>query len=83
MKAIIFSLILIQSPLFAQLNCREIKQSDGSSVTKCLHQNGKISTLESWDKDKRFGNLKGFNNQGKELFSYGLRVYDEYFLFQV
>ena len=52
-----------------------MKQRDGSVVSKCFHKNGKVSTIETWDKDKRNGNLKGFNNQGKELFSLALRHY--------
>lgn len=70
---IFFVLIQIQF-LFAQLNCKTMNQSDGSTWSKCFHQNGKVSTLETWDKEKRFGNLKGYNNQGKELFSHGLRT---------
>ena len=65
--------ILIQTPLFAQLNCKTIKESDGSEVKKCFHRNGKISSVETWDKDKRSGSLKVFNNQGKEVCSYNLR----------
>lgn len=72
----LFLLLLIQTPLlFAQLNCKTIKYKDGSAVKKCFHKNGKVSTVETWEKDKRDGNLKGFNNQGKELFSYNLRNY--------
>ncbi len=68
--------ILVQTPLlFAQLNCKTMKQSDGSVVKKCFHKNGKVSTIETWDKDKRSGNLKGFNSKGKELFSHSLRHY--------
>ncbi|MNU74591.1 hypothetical protein D3C71_640970 [compost metagenome] len=67
-------LILFQS-LFAsaQLKCKTTNQPEGSTIKQCFHQNGKISTLESWDKDKRFGTIKGYNNQGKELFSHDLR----------
>lgn len=76
MKTAIFILfILTQSQiLFAQLNCKTVNQSDGSTLKQCFHKNGTISTIEIWDKDKRFGDLKGFNNQGKELFSHGLRT---------
>lgn len=76
MKAIYCLLfLLIQNPaLFAQLDCKTVAQSDGSTVKKCFHKNGTISTIETWDKYKRFGNLKVFNNQAKELFSCGLRT---------
>lgn len=67
--------ILFQTPLFAQLNCKNVKQTDGSEVKKCFHKNGKISTMETWDRDKRNGSLKVFNNQGKELCFYNLRHY--------
>lgn len=73
--ALFLLLIIIQTPLFAQFNCKTTKQKDGSEVKKCFHKNGKVSTLETWEKDKRHGNLKGFNNQGKELFSLALRHY--------
>lgn len=72
----IFLLLLIfsQSPaLFAQLNCKTTRQKDGSTVKKCFHKNGKVSTIETWNKDKRLGTLKGFNKSGKELFSHNLR----------
>jgi hypothetical protein len=77
MKTIFLLLfLLVQSPaLFAQLNCKTAKQSDGSTVKKCFHKNGKASTIETWDKDKRHGTLKGFNKLGKELFSHSLRNY--------
>lgn len=65
--------ILIQTPLFAQLNCKTIVEYDGSEVKKCFHQNGQVSIIETWDKDKRSGILKVFNNQGKEVCSYNLR----------
>lgn len=74
MKTVVAFLILLQSLLAsAQLKCKTTNQSDGSTIKQCFHQNGQISTLESWDKDKRFGTIKGYTNQGKELFSHGLR----------
>lgn len=77
MKTIFLLLfLLIQNPaLFAQLNCKTTKQKDGSAIKKCFHKNGKVSTIETWDKDKRHGTLKGFNKSGKELFSHSLRNY--------
>lgn len=67
--------ILVQTSVFAQFNCRMTKQSDGSEVKKCYHQNGQISIIETWDTGKKDGNLKVFNNQGKEVCSYNLRHY--------
>ena len=76
MKTLLFLLLLIQTPLlFAQLHCKSSEQEDGSTIKKCVHKNGTVSTIETWTKDKRNGNLKGYNNQGKELFSYHLRSY--------
>lgn len=76
MKTAIFILLILthSQMLFAQLNCKATHQSDGSTLKQSFHKNGKVSTIETWDKDKRFGNLKIFNNQGKELFSRGLRT---------
>ncbi len=73
--ALFLILLLVQTPLFAQLKCKKVKQPDGSVVSKCIHKNGKVSTIETWNKDKRHGNLKGFNNKGQELFSLPLRYY--------
>ncbi len=58
--------------LHAQLNCRTITIADGKTTT-CRHANGQPSTIETWDKDNRWGSIKGFDNKGNELFSYGLR----------
>lgn len=74
MKTFVVFLILLQSFLAsAQLKCKTTNPSDGATVKQCFHQNGQVSTLESWDKDKRFGTIKGYDNQGKELFSHSLR----------
>lgn len=74
MKIFVAFLFFLQSFLVsAQLKCKTTNQSDGSTVKQCFHQNGQVSTLESWDKDKRFGTIKGYTNEGKELFSHGLR----------
>lgn len=72
-------------PINAQLACKELKDNSGTKKT-CLHSNGKVSTLETWDKEKREGQFKGFNNEGKVLFHFYLRrfaghasVYPQYF----
>jgi len=72
---LLFCLFLFGLSGFAQYSPKTTKQREGSSVKKCFHKNGKVSTLEIWDKDQRNGNLKGFNNQRKELFSLSLRRY--------
>ncbi len=68
-------LLLCNLPVFSQYRCRTQEQPDGSSVKTCYHQNGKLSTSETWQKDKRSGIVKGFDKQGKELFSHYLRNY--------
>lgn len=74
MKTFLFVLLLFQVPvLCAQLNCKTVKQADGAEVKQCYHRNGKISIIETWDKDRRSGSLKGFNNKGDEVFFYNLR----------
>jgi hypothetical protein len=75
MKAIIPILVfLLQSHIsLAQLKGKTSTEKDGATKKQCFHKNKTVSTLETWDKDKRFGNIKAFNNQGKELFSHSLR----------
>lgn len=66
-------LILYGSLALAQLNCKTTNQPDGSVVKQCFHRNGKVSTVETWDKNKRLGSIKAYNSKGTELFSHGLR----------
>lgn len=75
MKTMIsFLVVLLQVFLAsAQLSCKTTSQPDGAAVKQCFHKNGKVSTVESWDKDKRFGAIKAYNNRGTELFSHALR----------
>lgn len=58
---------------FAQLNCKTTTNESQEIITTCFHANKTISTLEIWDKDKRSGSVKGFDNQGKQLYHYYLR----------
>lgn len=58
---------------FAQLNCKTTTNERQEIITTCFHANKTISTLEVWDKDKRSGSVKGFDNQGKQLYHYYLR----------
>ena len=57
----------------AQLSCKTKTLGDGSTEKTCLHKNGKSSTIETWDKDQRFGTIKGFDSNSKELFCHYLR----------
>lgn len=70
---ITFLLILHGSLALAQLNCETASQPDGSVVKQCFHKNGKVSTVETWDKNKRFGSIRAYTNRGEELFSHALR----------
>ncbi len=64
---------LLCSITYCQLNCKTTIDKQGSSVINCFHKNGKLSTVETWDKDKRNGKLIAYNNQGKQLIEYWLR----------
>ena len=55
------------------MNCKNGKNSEGGKTISCFHKNGKISTLESWDKENRSGDIYGYNNLGAEIFHYDLR----------
>lgn len=66
----IFSL-MIGSIVFGQLNTKT--NEDGGKTITSYHKNGKISTIETWDKEHKWGNLSGFNNESRALFDYGLR----------
>jgi len=66
--------MLLSIPFIAwsQLNCRTSTNREGKTTT-CHHTNGQPSTIEFWDNDTRWGSIKGYDNKGIELFSYGLR----------
>jgi len=72
-STLILLLFCFSTQLNAQLNCKTKPTSEGGTEKTCLHKNGKTSTSESWDKDQRFGKMKGFNSKGEEIFSYELR----------
>lgn len=78
--------IVISSFVFGQLNTKTKTSEDGAKTISTYHKNGKPSVIESWDKDQRWGSMKAFNSDGKELFNYDLRkfsghatVYLEYY----
>lgn len=66
-------MIICATSCFGQLNCKTSHNDKNESVKKCFHSNGKVSTEETWDLDKRFGSMRAFNNQGVELFFHNLR----------
>lgn len=74
-KYLLFVSILICNICFAQQNCTTTTNAQKNSIKKCLHENGAVSTIETWDKEKRSGSLKAFDKNGKELFNYGLRTF--------
>lgn len=59
----------------AQLNCIVSNKENGDWIKTCYHKSGEPSTIETWDKDKRWGSMSGFNSQGKQLFKYDLRSF--------
>lgn len=61
------------SHLFAQIGCTSKLDSEKRSVKTCLHANKKVSIVETWDSDGRFGSLVVFNNRGEEIANYVLR----------
>lgn len=74
-KYLLFVSILIGDICFAQQNCTTTIDAQKNSIKKCLHENGAVSTIETWDKEKRSGSLKAFDKNGKELFNYDLRTF--------
>lgn len=72
-NGLLLILIVFATNCFGQLNCKTSKNDKNESIKTCFHKNGKVSTEEIWDFDKRFGSMRGFNNQGKELFFHYLR----------
>lgn len=58
---------------YSQLNCKTKVVSEGSTEKSCFHSNGVVSTMETWDKDHRFGKFVGWNTEAKQLFYYSLR----------
>lgn len=74
-KIITILFILIVTTSLSQYNCKKSIEKDGSTVTKCFHTNGKLSTIETWDKNRRSGTLKAFDNNGKEIINYSLRKF--------
>lgn len=75
MKRIItFHILLVICQLsFAQLNCKTLFGNEGDKTIKCYHKNGKLSSIEIWDKNKREGSIKCYTNTGKEIINYDLR----------
>jgi hypothetical protein len=59
----------------SQLNCKNGKNAEGGKTNSCIHKNGKISTLETWDLESRSGDIYGYNNLGVEIFHYDLRKF--------
>lgn len=67
-------LLLFQSFVgWSQLNCETKLKPDSSSVRTCFHVNGKVSTVETWDKNQLVGKIVGFNSRGSYLFSHDLK----------
>jgi hypothetical protein len=73
MRCILVFLLLAPTALSAQLHCLTRQGSDGESETSCHHENGTLSTIETWDRENRWGHITGFNAAGVQLFHYELR----------
>lgn len=74
MRYLLFSLLsAFCLASLGQNKCTEKKYDDGRWERKCYHQNKKIATEETWDKDERFGKIVGYNNVGELLFEFYLR----------
>ena len=69
---ICFSCVFASS--YSQLGCQSKKVND-KQVKICYHSNNKLSTIETWDLQKRSGSIQAFENTGKLLFEYGLRTF--------
>lgn len=67
--------MLLAQTVYPQLNCKTTVNAKGGTEKKCHHKNGKLSTLETWDKEKRSGSMKAYDANGKELFTYDLRSF--------
>ncbi len=72
-KIILIGLILKVGIAFSQLNCKTTTNDKNELIKTCYHANKVISTIETWDKKNKFGNIKGFNPQNQEIFSFSLR----------
>jgi len=72
MLLLIFLLMTVAG--LSQLNCKESMTQTKESVKMCYHQNRKKSTVETWDKDHRFGTFTGYDTNEKQLFNYHLRA---------
>jgi hypothetical protein len=70
---LIFPFLVFSQAKIKLKECTEVKNANNESVKTCFHANGKISTLETWDKDKYWGRFQAFTNQGKEIINYQLR----------
>lgn len=73
MRCILVVLLLAATSLSAQLNCLTRQGHDGESETSCHHENGTLSTIETWDRENRWGHITGFNAAGVQLFRHELR----------
>lgn len=77
MKFIVAILVyfVCSSALWAQLNCKKTTNEKDEQITQCFHKNGKVATIETWDKDRRMGKFVGLDVTGKQLFYYNLRSF--------
>lgn len=68
-KILIF---IFSLPICAQNKCIEVSTND-KETKKCLHSNGKISSLIEWDKERRWGKLIIYKPDGTKIQEWELR----------
>lgn len=72
LPVILFITLVFSNPACCQLSSQTL-HTDTGTIVHSYHSNGKVSTTEFWDNEKRWGRMTGFDSQGKELFDYFLR----------
>lgn len=68
-------LFSVNQVLLSQNNCQEIINLQGEEIKSCYHENGKISTQEIWEKDKKSGKSIGYTYSGEQLYEFNLRTF--------
>jgi hypothetical protein len=61
--------------LVSQYNCQKIINPQGEEIKSCYHKNGRISTQEIWENNKKSGKSIGYNSSGEQLYEFNLRTF--------
>lgn len=70
--AALVAMLVMSHSIWAQLNCKTIKSTDGR-CTNCYHANKQVSTTESWDQNEHRGKFEAWNSRGERLVAFELR----------